>query len=249
MDRLFDSPHVGQIVVFHPPTGADSQKCGRPHTASAACDWPASTASSQTYVKRIVAGPGDLIMIDNGHVIRNGRPEPDSYTRRCAPNQPDCSFTTPIHIPRACGSRWATTEAIPTTAASGGPSQPNGSSATHSSPSGHQTASGSSKPGAGGGGGLYHLCVDTTSSWATSLPRLTAGVPATASTDPRPRAAVVAGKSGSQPRARFHRCQGLCGTRASRRERERLFSGCRVVSVLRAGCGRSGCSRSNLEGG
>src|ERR1700749_744529 len=77
VDRLFFSPHVGQIVVFHPPAGADSEQCGRSHSASAPCDWPVSTRSSETFIKRIVAGPGDVIVIKNGHVIRNGRPEPD----------------------------------------------------------------------------------------------------------------------------------------------------------------------------
>ena len=100
VDRLFDSPHVGQIVVFHPPVGADSQQCGRPHPASAACDSPDPTESNQTYIKRIVAGPGDVVTIDSGHVLRNGRREPDSYIRPCAPNQPSCSFTAPIRIPQ-----------------------------------------------------------------------------------------------------------------------------------------------------
>ena len=100
VDRAFDSPHVGQIVVFHPPAGADSEQCGRPHPTSTACDWPDSTQSSQTFIKRIVAGPGDVITIDNGHVIRNGRAERDSYIRPCAPAQPVCNFTTPIRIPR-----------------------------------------------------------------------------------------------------------------------------------------------------
>jgi signal peptidase I len=99
VDRLFDSPHVGQIVVFHPPVGADSEQCGRAHPASAACDRPDSTESSETFVKRIVAGPGDVITIRDGHVIRNGRPEPDSYTSPCGPDQPDCTFATPIRVP------------------------------------------------------------------------------------------------------------------------------------------------------
>ncbi len=38
VDRLFFSPHVGQIVVFHPPSGAESEQCGRPHPAAAPCD-------------------------------------------------------------------------------------------------------------------------------------------------------------------------------------------------------------------
>jgi signal peptidase I len=99
VDRIFKSLHIGQIIVFHPPQGADSERCGRPHPATAACDWP-NPESSQTYVKRIVAGPGDVITIQNGHVIRNGHREPDRYTRPCFPAEAACTFTTPIRVPR-----------------------------------------------------------------------------------------------------------------------------------------------------
>jgi signal peptidase I len=39
VDRIFKSLHVGEIVVFHPPEGADGEQCGRPHPVTAACDW------------------------------------------------------------------------------------------------------------------------------------------------------------------------------------------------------------------
>jgi signal peptidase I len=100
VDRLFDSPHVGQIVVFHPPAGAEVEQCGRPHPAGSACDWPDAVQSGQTYIKRVVAGPGDVIRIQDGHVIRNGKPEADSYIRPCAPGDSDCTFSTPIRIPK-----------------------------------------------------------------------------------------------------------------------------------------------------
>ena len=99
VDRMFKSPRVGQIVVFHPPQGADSGECGRPHPATAACDWP-NPESNETFVKRIVAGPGDVITIQDGHVIRNGRREADPYTRPCSPGQSACTFATPIRVPR-----------------------------------------------------------------------------------------------------------------------------------------------------
>jgi signal peptidase I len=98
-DRIFKSPHVGQIVVFHPPEGADSERCGRPHPATAACDWP-NPKSTETFIKRIVAGPGDLITIQNGHVIRNGHREADRYTLPCFPGETACTFATPIRVPR-----------------------------------------------------------------------------------------------------------------------------------------------------
>src|SRR5579864_1669874 len=100
VDRIFGSPHVGQVVVFHPPQGAQDGTCGRPHSPTAPCDWPNPRESSQTYIKRIVAGPGDLISISDGHVIRNGAREADSYIRPCAPGTSDCTFTTPIRVPR-----------------------------------------------------------------------------------------------------------------------------------------------------
>jgi signal peptidase I len=99
VDRLFDSPSVGQIVVFHPPVGADGEVCAGPHSASAPCDVPGKTESSQTFIKRIVAGPGDVISIRNGHVIRNGKREPDSYINPCSPGQTVCTFAQSIRIP------------------------------------------------------------------------------------------------------------------------------------------------------
>jgi signal peptidase I len=100
VDRLFFTPHVGEIVVFHPPAGADSEQCGRAHPASAPCDWPESSESSETFIKRIVAGPGDVITIKDGHVIRNGHREADSYINPCTPGESNCSFATPIRIPK-----------------------------------------------------------------------------------------------------------------------------------------------------
>jgi signal peptidase I len=100
VDRLFFSPHVGQIVVFHPPSGAESEQCGRPHPASAPCDWPQPSESNQTFVKRIVGGPGDVIKIEDGHVIRNGRRERDSYIAPCSAQEPNCSYSKAIRIPK-----------------------------------------------------------------------------------------------------------------------------------------------------
>ena len=43
-----------------------------------------SQASSETFIKRVVGLPGDRISIANGHVIRNGKPEKDSYIVPCS---------------------------------------------------------------------------------------------------------------------------------------------------------------------
>jgi signal peptidase I len=98
----FGTPHIGEIAVFHPPKDADQEICGPiPHmvkVGGAACSQPELEKSSVNFIKRVVAGPGDVIKIVEGHVIRNGKRESDSYIRPCA-GIPECNFPTPIRIP------------------------------------------------------------------------------------------------------------------------------------------------------
>jgi len=102
VDRIgndFSTPHVGEIVVFHPPLDAESEICGAYHSPTAACDQPQSQAASATFIKRIVAGPGDVISIVDGHVIRNGKREPDGYIEPCPPGTQECDLPTQVRIP------------------------------------------------------------------------------------------------------------------------------------------------------
>jgi signal peptidase I len=100
----FGKPHVGQIAVFHPPQGAESEQCGPVARTTityggAACDRTnPQEDSAVNFIKRIVAGPGDTIYVKEGHVYRNGKREPDSYIAPCGAVQ-ECSFPTPITIP------------------------------------------------------------------------------------------------------------------------------------------------------
>lgn len=103
VNRLISHPSVGDIVVFHPPAGANAQPatCGNPNQGaghSEACDQPTRQQSAQTFVKRVVAGPGDVIRIIDGHVYRNGVREHDSYAVACG-TSPDCNFPAPIKVP------------------------------------------------------------------------------------------------------------------------------------------------------
>ena len=102
LSARFSKPHIGEITVFHPPADATQQLCGTvPHVVKlggAACDEPELKKSSVNFIKRIVAGPGDVISIVEGHVIRNGVREKDSYIRECGSN-PECNFPTPIKSP------------------------------------------------------------------------------------------------------------------------------------------------------
>jgi signal peptidase I len=102
-NRLISHPSVNDIVVFHPPKGADPNPpvCGSSAQGAGhdqACDVPTPQESSQTFIKRVVGGPGDRISIVNGHVIRNGVQEKDSYTEPCG-TDPSCNFRKTIVIP------------------------------------------------------------------------------------------------------------------------------------------------------
>jgi signal peptidase I len=45
-----------------------------------------------------VAGPGDKLSIRGGHVILNGKPQPDDYTIPCGSDE-GCDFPDPVTIP------------------------------------------------------------------------------------------------------------------------------------------------------
>lgn len=98
----FGEPKIGEILVFHPPEGATNGICGPdPHQVTpggAACDQPVPKEGSVTFIKRVVAGPGDTIYIKEGHVYLNGKREKDSYIRECGESS-ECNFPTAIKIP------------------------------------------------------------------------------------------------------------------------------------------------------
>jgi signal peptidase I len=98
----FKGPHVGEIVVFHPPKDAEQQICGpAPHMVTpggAPCSTPEPEEASVNFIKRIVAGPGDKLYIKDGHAYRNGKRENDSYIRPCESSS-ECNFPREITIP------------------------------------------------------------------------------------------------------------------------------------------------------
>jgi signal peptidase I len=102
-NRLINHPSVGDIVVFHPPVGAEQGTgiCGDANEGAGhqqPCGVPTPHQSSTTFIKRVVAGPGDRVSIRGGHVYRNGVREKDSYIRQCG-GAPDCDFPKSIVVP------------------------------------------------------------------------------------------------------------------------------------------------------
>ncbi|HEY7890922.1 MAG TPA: signal peptidase I [Solirubrobacteraceae bacterium] len=100
----FGGPKVGAIMVFHPPKEAGNEVCGpQPHMVapggSACAVGTEEEDTSNNFIKRVVAGPGDTLYIKEGHAYRNGKRENDPYIRPCGSQQPTCNFPVAITIP------------------------------------------------------------------------------------------------------------------------------------------------------
>jgi signal peptidase I len=103
VNRLSTHPSVGDVVVFHPPAGADPANpvCGNADEGmghATACDQPTPQESSQTFVKRVVGVAGDKIRIVNGKVFRNGKEETGSYIQSCTDSS-QCTFPKTFTVP------------------------------------------------------------------------------------------------------------------------------------------------------
>jgi signal peptidase I len=95
----FRTPHIGDIVVFHPPKGSETNTCGDAvKQPTQPCDRPTPERADVNFIKRVVAGPGDTIFIRDGHAIVNGKQQKDDFTAPCGDGT-GCDFPTPITVP------------------------------------------------------------------------------------------------------------------------------------------------------
>ena len=99
----FKDPKIGDVVVFHPPAGADNgTECGVPGgvpKAGEACPTPTPERSDQNFIKRIVAGPGDTLSVRNGHPVVNGVEQTDEpFINPCGGGEA-CNIPRTITIP------------------------------------------------------------------------------------------------------------------------------------------------------
>jgi signal peptidase I len=115
VNRLDTGPSLGEVVVFHPPTGATTPEgtCGAPNEGgghSEACDKSVPAESNETFVKRVVGLPGDRLQIINGYVIRDGVRENFGYHPKAFAGDPgfescssgasgNCTFRKPFVVP------------------------------------------------------------------------------------------------------------------------------------------------------
>jgi signal peptidase I len=94
-----EDPEMGDIVVFHPPAGAEQgQECGVEHSPEQACPEPTDEMSDENFIKRIVAGPGDRLYIENGHPVVNGVSAEEDFIRPCR-GIGECELKDEIVIP------------------------------------------------------------------------------------------------------------------------------------------------------
>ncbi|MFT4034789.1 MAG: signal peptidase I [Patulibacter sp.] len=80
------TPTPGDVIVFKAPGGArddaptECAQARQPHTA---CLAALAGRTDLSFVKRVVGGPGDRLVIEHGHVIRNGVQIAEPYARSC----------------------------------------------------------------------------------------------------------------------------------------------------------------------
>jgi signal peptidase I len=96
------SPKVGEIVVFHAPIGATPANpvCGAPGEGAGfpqPCGMSTPQSSRAVFIKRIVAGPGAVVLIRDGHAVVNGTVRPEPFAAACG--GPDCNFSIPVRVP------------------------------------------------------------------------------------------------------------------------------------------------------
>ena len=102
VDRVsfrFSEPERGDIVVFKPPKGADSDTCGVDHSDRSPCPAPTEDRSETNFIKRVVAVGGDRLRVMGGRVFINGEQQDEPYIR------PDdqcgiCNLPEEITIPK-----------------------------------------------------------------------------------------------------------------------------------------------------
>jgi signal peptidase I len=71
----------GDILVFKPPAGADTNSCGVRHSSESACPRPTDNRSDTNFIKRVVALGGDRLKVVGGAVYVNGQRQNESYAR------------------------------------------------------------------------------------------------------------------------------------------------------------------------
>ena len=102
VDRVsfrFTDPKRGNIIVFKPPAGADSNACGVEHATDSACPRPTAARSDTNFIKRVVGVGGDRIKVIDGSVYVNGRRQSEGFANLDA-TCGTCNLPQEITVPK-----------------------------------------------------------------------------------------------------------------------------------------------------
>jgi signal peptidase I len=101
LGHRFGDPEIGDVVVFHPPAGAEGngpQCAGNPPSGQVCLQESRQEATDVNFIKRVVAGPGDRLSIRGGHVILNGKRQKEPFIRACGVGEA-CDLPRTVTIP------------------------------------------------------------------------------------------------------------------------------------------------------
>ena len=102
VDRVtknFSDYERGDVLVFKPPAGADSNSCGVNHSDRSACPEATGERSDTNFIKRVVAVGGDRLKVVGGAVYINGRRQEESFARLDESCQ-SCNLPQEVTIPK-----------------------------------------------------------------------------------------------------------------------------------------------------
>src|SRR5215212_10244126 len=87
-------PHRGDIVVFHPPGGVNTQECGVPASPANGQPCPRSIGGETrlTFIKRIVGIPGDELYVRDNRVYIDGKSLKEPYIKKDTPCDQLCNL-------------------------------------------------------------------------------------------------------------------------------------------------------------
>jgi signal peptidase I len=103
VDRVtghFNDVSRGDVIVFHPPAGAEanSDKCAVPRPNDQPCARGTEERADSNFIKRVVAVGGDRLKVLNNHVYVNGKRQKDPFAQT-EPCTDVCNLPKEITIP------------------------------------------------------------------------------------------------------------------------------------------------------
>ena len=102
--QLGGDPEIGDVVVFHPPVTATPEFEGGPPCSverdpKQVCPMNDPRESETNFIKRVVAGPGDRLEVDDGIPVVNGEKVEGDWTIIPCGGLGACDFPQSITIP------------------------------------------------------------------------------------------------------------------------------------------------------